>query len=474
MAGKSASVVLGVLLAFAVVPGVAPATAASATIPFSISTSPPLVPAFSAGTPNYVVACAGHATTRVTTTGASVIGGRQVVGNASLQAHLAPGQALEITGGGHQYFARCLPADFPKYSASVTGTPQAPGMLVTPSTSLTGPAGHYVVAFDAHGVPVWWYRDRNVPVDAKFFGPSTIGWASGPAAVTGGTFSLRGLNGALKHTVGGPKQLLDEHDVQRLPDGNYLAILDVAHPAVDLSSWGLSPQASITDNVVAELNGQNQVLWSWSVTDHIDVATANVNWRSQFPDVIHMNSIQYFGDHELLISIRHFDAVYAINMRTGAILWKLGGSPTPQSLTVAHDQYATPQDPGDLFSGQHDARINPDGTLTVQDNGTQRLRPVRALRFAVSPATHSATELGQVADTRIGPAFCCGGVDRLSTGDWLASWGTANFVTELTPSGVAVLTVNYPAYFSYRVAPITPSIAALRGGMDAMVAPLRL
>jgi hypothetical protein len=260
--------------------------------------------------------------------------------------------------------------------------------------------------------------------------------------------------------------------VQRLSNGPYLAILVVARN-VDLSAWGRSPQSQITDNVIVELNADNKIVWSWSVADHIDVATANVNWRNQYPDVVHMNSIQAFGDHEIVLSIRHFDAVYAIDTRSSGILWKLGGAPTAQSLNVSKDQYAT-ADPASLFSGQHDARIQPDGTLTVQDNGTLPLRPVRALRLAINPATHSATELGQVADSRIGPAFCCGGVDRLTTGDWLASWGTAGYVTELTPRGAPVLTVGYAPYFSYRVAPVAPSIAALRRGMDSMVAPARL
>ena len=285
-----------------------------------------------------------------------------------------------------------------------------------------------------------------MPVDAKFFGRSTIGWDSGNAAVTGGVFELRGLNGVLEHTVGGGKVTLDEHDLQRLANGNYLAILDVTRTGPDLSSWGIASPSHITDNVIVELNSKNQTVWSWSVADHIDLAASNVNWRTQYPDVIHMNSIQYFGDHEILLSVRHLDAVYAIDMTTGAILWKLGGTPTPQSLTVVGDQYAS-ADPDHLFSGQHDARILPDGSLTVQDNGTVFLRQVRALRFRIDTAARTATEIAQVTDARMGPAFCCGAVDRLPTGDWLASWGTAQYATELTPAGAPVLTVVVPTVF---------------------------
>jgi hypothetical protein len=34
--------------------------------------------------------------------------------------------------------------------------------------------------------------------------------------------------------------------------------------------------------------------------------------------------------------------------------------------------------------------------------------------------------------------------------------------------------VSYAPYFSYRVAPVVPAISALRAGMNAMVAPLKL
>jgi hypothetical protein len=474
MSRNAVVVVIGLVCALAAAPLATSVPASAAGAQFGITTTPALSPAFSVRTTDYVVPCAGHPTTHVVTTGAgSVIGGKKFPGRADVQARLVPDQSLQITGAGHSYFVRCLPADFPKYSATVSGTPQTNGLLVTPAASLTGPSGHYVVAFNAQGVAVWWYRDPNTPADAKFFGSSIIGWASGNVFATAGTFSLRGLDGSVKHTVGTTTMTLDAHDLQRLPGGNYLAILEVSRPGVDLSTWGRSSQSTITDDEIVELNAANKVVWSWSVAAHINVATANLNWRNQFPDVVHMNSIQLLGNHELVFSARHFDAVYAIDMTSGAILWKLGGTPTAQSLTVAGDQYAA-SDPDALFSGQHDARILPDGTLTVQDNGTLPLRPVRALRFAINQSTRTATEIAQVTDSRVGPAFCCGGVDHLSTGDWLASWGTAQFATELTPSGQPVLTVSYAPFFSYRVAPVVPAISALRAGMDAMVAPLKL
>ena len=466
--------VIGMACALAAAPLMTSAPASAASTPFGITSTPALSPAFSAGTTDYVVACAGHPTTRVVTTGAgSIVGGKTFSGPAELQAPLVPGQSLHIAAAGHTYFVRCLPSDFPKYSATVNGTPQTNGLLVTPAASLSGPSGHYVAAFNAQGVPVWWYRDPNTPADAKFFGPSTIGWASGNEVATTGTFSLRGLNGSVKHTVGTAKMAIDGHDLQMLPGGNYLAILDVTRPGVDLSTWGLSSRSTIIDNEIVELNAANKVVWSWSAAAHIDVATANLNWRNQFPDLIHMNSVQLLDNHELVFSTRHLDAVYAIDMRSGAILWKLGGTPAAQSLSVAGDQYAA-SNPDALFSGQHQARILPDGTLTVEDNGTQPLRPVRALRFAIDPATRTATEIAQVTDNRFGTAFCCGGVDLLSTGDWIASWGTAEYATELSPSGNPVLTVSYAPYFSYRVAPVVPPISALRAGMNAMVAPLKL
>ena len=66
-------------------------------------------------------------------------------------------------------------------------------------------------------------------------------------------------------------------------------------------------------------------------------------WYSQYItggsapyDVYHWNSVDYTGTG-FLLSFRHLDAVYDIDQASGNILWKLGGSARPESLTVLND-----------------------------------------------------------------------------------------------------------------------------------------
>ena len=445
--------------------GAANGAVTEATSGFSFTTNPPLSPAFSPSIFDYVVRCTSAATTTLTTTGTGRvnIGGTAFQGPVTVNMALTANQEVKVTQSGTAYYIRCLPAGFPTYSAVVSGTPQAGGYFLT--------IGNYAIVFDDDGVPVWWYIGASN--DAKFLSPSQVAWGNG----AGRDYGVRNLSGSLLRTIGGGSLPLDLHDLQRLPNGNYLGIMDVARycpviPAqcVDLSSWGLSSQSNIVDNAIVEISRENKIVWQWSVADHIDVATANVNWRDQFPDVVHMNSIEYDGDGGIIFSSRHFDAIYRIDMTTGDITWKLGGSPTPQSLNVVGDQYLAAG--GQLFSGQHDARLQPDGSLTVHDNGSRANRAPRALRFTIDTSTNTATEVEQVTDSRATTSPYTGSVEKLPGGDWVADWGGGDFTTELSPTGVPQITISYPGYFSYREGQVLASTSSLRQGMNAMVAPL--
>lgn len=490
-----------VLMAIVVVPnGVSGAAThqSSGSGSFSITTDPPLAPAFSAAITDYTVRCAGttndlsSAPTSLTTTGtgATTVGKTRFTNPVSVDLPLVANQGITVTSGGNSYHIRCLPADFPAYTTSVTGPVQASGFTLDLEP--------YAVVFDAQGVPVWWYRVTNPssstgaacpslsPFNVEFLTSNKLAWWEG----CDDTYQIRRLNGTLVRTM---PITLNFHDLQVLPNGDYLGIQDEAgYCCVDLSSWSQASysdltdptvstpatppsdpaSAPITDQRIVEFNGRGKILWTWDVAQHINIATADQNWHDDYPDVIHMNSIEYDGNGGIIFSARHLDAVYRIDMATGDITWQLGGTTTPESLSVSGDPHVSTTNAANLFSGQHFARLAPDGSVTVHDNETLSGRPPRAVDFDINSQTMTATEVQQITDPRVTTAECCGSAQLLAGGDWVITWGASDYTTELTPSGTPVLTITYPGTFSYRALPVQATVAAMRRGMNVMKAPL--
>ena len=182
----------------------------------------------------------------------------------------------------------------------------------------------------------------------------------------------------------------DFHEIQQLPNGHFL--LDAYRPrhGVDLRPYGGPASATVYDAEIQEITPSGHRVWRWSSRGHIGLAETQQWWptlneiQNRKPaadrayDVVHLNSIAKDGDG-LVISARHTDAVYRIDRATGRVDWKLGGTHTPQSLSIAGD----PQYGSTTFGGQHDARVLPDGTLTVHDNGNNRSRPPRVVRYGI-------------------------------------------------------------------------------------------
>lgn len=129
--------------------------------------------------------------------------------------------------------------------------------------------------------------------------------------------------------------------------------------------------------------------------------------------------------------------------------------------------------------GPHDARVLPDGTLTLHDNGAENSnapdrelnRPPRALRYRIDPESRTATLIEEVKDPRVPHATCCGSARKLKRGNWVMSWGRNSLITELTPAGAPVFSLSFDAnLFSYRADPVpfgTLRRRDLREGMDA-------
>lgn len=152
------------------------------------------------------------------------------------------------------------------------------------------------------------------------------------------------------------------------------------------------------------------------------------------------------GPNAFLISLRHTDAVYKIDKASGDVIWKLGGTTTPKSLTVLDDPYGAYP-----LGGQHDPRVLPDGTVTIHDNGTAiGGRAPRAVRYQIDEQAMTATLLEEVTDPEAPSSFCCGSARRSADGSWLMSWGGRSLVTEFDAAGNRTFSLGFGGPVSYR------------------------
>ena len=478
----------------------------------TITANPALFPAFSPSISDYVVRCPSNGPTQVlVTTGGdvkvSVDGAPDRKGRFSAAVSISPGQEFLIRvkdtkGFGGTYHVRCLPSDFPQWTVNRPGNPQAQYYMMAPTFQLGGftTFGHYVVLFDNQGVPVWWYKDDGNPADIKLLSNGHFIWTTlNPAALgTGGNESQEvTLAGQLVRTINAgavpPYNVANDfHDIQLLPNGDYLIQGGYNHPGVNLSFCPNGPaNANVYDDVVQEVTPDGQLVWQWDTLDHIPASEMDPQWcasvvgngTSSSPyDVEHMNSIQQYGNN-VLISFRHLDAVYLIDRSTGDVVWKLGGTPRDPSLpgkqlTIVNDPVF---DCGSHFGGQHEARMLSDGTITFHDNGSDlrqcsdpnAIRYPRAVRYSIDLAAGTATLVESVSDPAVGRSDCCGSALRLgaaTNADRVADWGFTNTTDELTPTGQVVFQLKWNGFFSYRTYPILPGllpIQSLRDGMNA-------
>ena len=440
-----------------------------------ITTSPALSPAFDPAVTDYAFTYKPGSPVQVSVdapenTTVSVDGQAAKALTSTTLLNLTPGQSFSFVvnsaGVARTYFARCLPTDFPTWTTERTGTPQSEYYVVAPTRTLNGGAlPHYSIIVDGFGVPVWWYRGDDVPVDAKILPNGNFAWASPPSG------QERTLDGVLVRTFSGAGILggvIDSHELLQLPNGNNLFIVNVNRTPVDLTPYGGAANSTVIDNVIVESAPNGSIAWQWSAMDHISPAETDPHWWSEFfvpgtlGDPYHMNSVERDGDG-YVVSLRHMNAVIRIDRATGSILWKLGGSTRPESLTFRGDAYGN-------FGGQHDARVLANNTLTLYDNGTLLGRPPRGVHYSLDLAARTATLLEQTTNPDVPQSLCCGSARKLDGGNWVASWASTPNVTDQATSGARVFLLTFQApYFSYRAVPVpfgTVTRAALRKGMD--------
>ena len=212
----------------------------------------------------------------------------------------------------------------------------------------------------------------------------------------------------------------------------------------DLSSVGGSRRGSIQDAIFQEIDlADGRVLLEWHSLDHAALqesyAPVDADW-----DFFHINSVDLDRDGGLLVSSRSTHTVYKLD-RDGAIVWRLGGSRSDFRMGA-----------GSSFAWQHDARRQPDGTLTIFDNGATPAveRLSRGLILDVDESAMTATLVRQYTRPPI-LAGSQGSVQLLANGNVFVGWGEAPRVSEFDHSGRllfdALLGSKYQSYRAFRL-----------------------
>jgi hypothetical protein len=485
MLQRACRTVVGLGLVLSATLLVAPASA-QASGQLQVTSQPPLYPGFDTGINYYVTRCANNPVQLTVTvpaaTQVSVDGQPPQSGTTfSTQVNLTEGQEFLIdwtaNNSTQTYHVRCLPADFPNWTSTQSaGQTQVAYVVVTPNlVANSGPTVPYVAVFDTNGVPRWWFKEGPGPIDAKTLANGDLVWTQ---YANGTPYEEHALDGSLVRAYqpsgSAPTNV---HELQILPNGDYFLAVDTQR-TTDVSVCGGSASATITDHVIQELSTTGALLWSWDTADHIPISEVSPGFYSSCMsgDPYHFNSIQVDTDGNVVVSYRHLDAIYKIDVSTNAILWKAGGVPTSASLTISGDPDCSASSCQD-FGGQHDPRSFTDTStgqtfLTLHDNGTDRNRAPRALRFSIDTTSRTATLAEAVSDSNVTQSICCGSARKLAGGDWLVDWGGTPNVEELpanSSGGNAVFSLTFSGVFSYRAQPITAVGYgnALTAGMNA-------
>ncbi|HET6549457.1 MAG TPA: arylsulfotransferase family protein, partial [Solirubrobacter sp.] len=208
----------------------------------------------------------------------------------------------------------------------------------------------------------------------------------------------------------------DLHEFELTPNGTALMI--AYDPVIqDLRRFGGQRRGIVIDGVVQEIDiATGLVLFEWHSVGDIGLQDT----RDPVPehhgswDYVHLNSVALDSEGDFIISARHTSAIYKVDRATADVVWRLGGRRSSFRLG-----------PGATFREQHDARPQPDGTITVFDNATPPplYKRSRAITLRLDTKRHTATLVralthpGLLSSTQ-------GNVSVLPNGNTFVGWGS--------------------------------------------------
>lgn len=269
--------------------------------------------------------------------------------------------------------------------------------------SVTGDNARYF-AVDEHGEPVW-YLHESVPMMSnspylRYLGEGRI------LLVLMGELRIINALGETDTTIPLPSF---HHDAIITPDGNIMVLAN---------EYGSFDGKRLKGDLIQEYTTSGELLWQWSSFENLDTSRfpgqlSQVEVNNSY-DWSHSNSLFYYDEDSLLLSVRSQNWVVSIDKDSKQINWILGDSEgtTESALT---DKFLT-LNSGSWPSAQHAAMKMANGDILIYDNrNDSAIAGVgvnsRAVIYSVDEETMSATETWEYIDEKYSRSL--GDVDEL-------------------------------------------------------------
>ena len=354
----------------------------------------------------------------------------------------------------------------PKLRVTATGakTTLAPGyFLVANFKNILSPAKFAgqggPLILDSHLNPVWFKPvtnglfTNNLTVQT-YQGKPALSWWEGSISATG--ITTKGTDYVYDQhykqiasiTAKAP-WVITQHEM--LVSGNDAWVTANAPMTVPAGTVpGCATCTKIIDSAVQEYDlTTGNLLFSWDALQHVPLSQSQQPDSPKVPawDAYHINSIQLISGGRFLTSMRNTSAGYLVDVKSGAIVWTLGGKQSSFRFASTNAQ----------FSWQHDIELHSGGLVSMFDDHCCQLTgnpknpfvsptgQSRGLLLRLDTSRFTATYVHQYA-LKGNPRYTAfqGNMDLLPDHKVVIGWGSSPFVSEFTYSGKLISDAGFP------------------------------
>ena len=309
-------------------------------------------------------------------------------------------------------------------------------LALQPGLTIFGSFFNYFTAIiDQNGKEIW----NSGNSDLVYYGVSKSGNILGSHYRPLNNHNLPGVEVSISGQLlwEEPNDKFLHHDMIRLPNGNYLGIVETVEMGpIPIGSWSssfqnLSYQADgntvefpwVGDKLIEWDKDTKEEVWTWNVFDHFDMSDYDKiggTWTQAYfslrYDWTHINAV-IFDEEEsaLYISTRHLSRISKIDYPSGEVLWNVGRDMPSGDVTMGTDIG---------FSFQHSLEKLDNGNILSFDNGNLApqfrgvAQPIsRAIEISVDNYDASLVWSYDLPESLFG--FASGNAQKLNNGNIL-------------------------------------------------------